>query len=86
MYVSGGDIDNCFYRIGLPEGLQEFFPLPDIAAGYLGLRVCEGAPISASESVTPVLTVLPMGWSWAMHLVQTVLVNSLVLSGFPTLA
>ena len=82
MFVSGGDIDNCFYRIGLPEGLQDFFPLSDIAAGYLGINSCEGLPVSASDSVTPVLTVLPMGGSWAMHLVQTVLVHSLVLSGF----
>ena len=67
MYVAGGDIDNCFFRIGLPEDLQDFFPLPDIAGGYLGLNTCEGVSISASESVTPVLTVLPMGWYWAMH-------------------
>ncbi|CAK0809174.1 unnamed protein product, partial [Prorocentrum cordatum] len=83
MCVSGGDIDNCFYRIGLPSELREYFPLPDIAAGYLGLSTCEGRAVSPRDSLAPVLTVLPMGWSWAMHLVQIVLVNSLVVSGFP---
>ena len=81
--MSWGDIDNCFYGIWLPEDLRELFLLTDIAAGDLGIAACEGAPVSASDPVTLVLTVPPMGWSWIMHLVQTALVNSFLLSSFP---
>ncbi|CAK0867752.1 unnamed protein product [Prorocentrum cordatum] len=54
MIVSGGDIDNCFYRIELPDDLQEYFPLPDVAAGYLGIASIDGHPVLASDPITPV--------------------------------
>ena len=41
-------------------------------AGVLGLTELDGLPVSPSEFILPCLSVLPMGWTWALRLCQAV--------------
>ena len=72
MFLSGADIRDCFYAVQLPKELAEYFGL------CRDLTVEEAVEISGlSRSyftgfsrITPVIAVLPMGFSWSFFLVQ----------------
>lgn len=70
MYFSGGDIDNAFYRFEAPENAKPFFTLPSIRAKLVGVSKVAGCSIDPSVEITPVLNVLPMGWSWSLWCCQ----------------
>ena len=57
LFTATGDIDCAFYLLGIPEELGDCFRLPAMRGKYIGL--------SAEEWYSPVLSVLPMGWSHA---------------------
>ena len=58
-------------------GVGKFFTLPPVPAEALpGPRIA-GMGFSAGELVMPELQVLPMGWSWALHLCQCYLVSAI---------
>ena len=68
------DIRNAFYVLEVPEGLSDMFTLPVIAAKHVGVsHVSSGStlsPVLPSDRLLPSLKVLPMGWSWSLHLCQ----------------
>ena len=66
------DINNCFYRCRVPPGAAHLFTLPPIKAKFLGVSQVSGVPVGPEVLVTPALEVLPMGWSWALWLAQSV--------------
>ena len=70
VYLGSGDIKNAFYSSKVPDALSDLFTLPRIRAKYLpaSLRVSFD---HEDTWVTPCLTVLPMGWNWALHLCQS---------------
>eukprot|EP00959_Pyramimonas_sp_CCMP1952_P016365 346998-Pyramimonas_sp.AAC.1 len=70
VWCSVGDIQNAFYAIAVPPELGSYFRLPPVRAGALGRPEVGGERPSAATLLTPVLSVLPMGWSWALHLCQ----------------
>ena len=74
VYIAEADVQNCFYQIGVPAWLSDFFAFEDIPADFarqLGATCCtDGSPLPAAGRLAPVLTVLPMGWSWSFWLVQ----------------
>ena len=72
VWYSVGDVENAFYAISVPPELGACFRLPPIRAGLVGRPVIGGSRPGAAASLTPILTVLPMGWSWALHLCQLV--------------
>ena len=69
VYFSTGDIKDCFYHLGVPPGLEHWFSLPGIRAKFLPW--CPEARNLPSDTwMVPLLNVLPMGWSWSLHLAQ----------------
>jgi len=67
MVMTKADLDNYFYRCKLPEEYWDYFGLPGVRVGDLGLTAAEKeewAPgMGDAEEVFPVLCVIPMGWS-----------------------
>lgn len=72
-YLASGDISNAFYHLAVPVALADYFGLPRIRAGTLGISEIDGVPIAPSTELLPLLTVLPMGWSWSVLFCQSVL-------------
>ena len=76
LYISGGDIKDCFYACNLPVGLRDYFCLSwDIAVwemkqimgdAYTG----EYDYLDDYDMVSPCISVFPMGFSWSFYLVQ----------------
>ena len=70
VYLGSGDIKNAFYSLRVPDALSDLFTLPRIRARYLPASL--RASFEHEDTwVTPCLTVLPMGWNWALHLCQS---------------
>ncbi|CAK0910187.1 unnamed protein product [Prorocentrum cordatum] len=70
MYMSTCDLECAFYHMKLPEGMEVMFTLPPIKAGVLrelGLMDLDFDPL---VSLSPQVIVLPMVFSWALHLCQ----------------
>ena len=72
LYVSGADIQDCFYAARLPPGLADFFCLPhDISLDEYYRIFGDDASFEYGRSwVSPCITVLPMGFSWSFYLIQ----------------
>ena len=82
-YIASGDLSIAFYTLQVPPELREMFTLPAAQAGTLGILTIDGISVEPSTQILPYLTVLPMGWSWALHLCQTVLMHGIRSAGFP---
>ncbi|CAE7763388.1 NHX3 [Symbiodinium sp. CCMP2456] len=74
VFIAQEDIKDCFYRLGIPRRLGEYFSLPEIdaallqdALGYLPTGLREMLDLG-SGPIYPFFKVLPMGFSWAFHL------------------
>ena len=72
LYFAGGDIDNCFCRIAAPMAARHLFTLPGIYAKHLGPVSVGGECVDPGSWIVPQLTVLPMGWSWALWIAQSI--------------
>jgi hypothetical protein len=65
------DVNNAFYRIGVPAGLEECFILPQVKTSLLTeLGVKLPADLASSDFVSPALMVLAMGFSWSLYFCQ----------------
>ncbi|CAK0795370.1 unnamed protein product, partial [Prorocentrum cordatum] len=65
------DIKDAFYHFELPERVRNLFALPAVPAWVAGLAEVGGVRVSPGTSVYPRLRVLPMGWSHALWVCQT---------------
>ena len=82
LHLSQIDIDNCFHRMQVPKGIEEHFVLPDVRrSALLELRPDLELP-SESERFSPLLLVLPMGWSWSLHFCQLAVEQIVLQAGF----
>ena len=70
IFFSSGDIMDCFYHCGVPPGLEQWFSLPAIRARHVSHVRIPGKHIHPSALLVPCLKVLPMGWSWSLHIAQ----------------
>ncbi|CAE8608177.1 unnamed protein product [Polarella glacialis] len=73
LYVAQSDIKDYFYSLSLPEELREYFGLPAIPTRFLqewGIPFEHGGSCDNEGFVCPIMTVVPMGWSWAMWIAQ----------------
>ena len=61
-----------FFQHMLPHWLRDLFCLPALTAGELGLTSLDGAELASTAKIYPQLAVVPMGWSWGLHVVQKV--------------
>lgn len=64
--AGGVDIQVAFYALQLPTELRRYFGLHRLRAEDAGVHSVDGRPAAAGEMVTPVLCVLPMGWTLAL--------------------
>ena len=67
---SAQDIADCFYQFRIPENMQELFGLKPIRAQELGISHLDGVPIAGGTWLELCLSVLPMGFSFALHWTQ----------------
>ena len=70
LYISGADIQDCFYAVHIPETMMRYFCLEfDISSEEV--RTVTGGSISdVGGPISPCINVLPMGFSWSFFLVQ----------------
>ena len=66
--VAGADIRDCFYAVNLE--LQQYFALASDLSDAEVTAVTGGAVEAGSGRGVPVISVLPMGFSWSFYLVQ----------------
>eukprot|EP00435_Cladocopium_sp_Y103_P017954 s440_g4.t1 len=73
LFVSGADIQDCFYAVHIPSELMAFFCLEGDISGW-EVRNITGGKFDCDEgsSFSPCFTVLPMGFSWSFFLVQRI--------------
>ena len=81
-YIGSGDLANAFYTLAVPDSLGKMFTLPAVQAAAVGIRSIDDTDLGPGALVVPYLTVLPMGWSWALHLCQAVLDRAIRQTGF----
>eukprot|EP00435_Cladocopium_sp_Y103_P024584 s857_g6.t1 len=80
-YIGSGDLSNAFYTLSVPDDLGQMFTLPAIEARAIGIDTINGHYLRPGTMICPYLTVLPMGWSWALHLCQCVMLHAIKQSG-----
>ncbi|CAK0818121.1 unnamed protein product [Prorocentrum cordatum] len=72
LHVGGADLSDAFYHMQLPPDLRPFFCFRAVRAGAVGCASVNGQAVPPSAMVYPRLSVIPMGWSWALWMCQTV--------------
>lgn len=72
LYIASGDISNAFCGMAIPESLGSRFTLPTVRAAHVSRKHLLNLDVSDCEAAIPCLIVLPMGWSWSLHLCQSV--------------
>ena len=85
LFISQGDIKDCFYERGLPHELCRYFAFDPIKGNHAmewGIQGVEGQQVSGNESLSPILRVCPMGWNWAFWFVQAAHIHVLEEQGF----
>jgi hypothetical protein len=68
MFVGKSDLSNYYHHLGLPEWLQPYFALPELSASELQQL---GLP-SDSPARFPCCCTVPMGWSHAVYVANSV--------------
>ena len=68
VYISTTDVQNCFYRMRMDPELSEYFSLPAVLAGSVGVSEVEGVPVAQAEEIHHCFCCLPMGFSWSLFL------------------
>ena len=81
-YIGSGDLANAFYTLSVPQDLAERFTLPTIEASMIEPNLAAQLGVQSGGQVLPYLTILPMGWSWALHFCQMVLSHAIQRAGF----
>eukprot|EP00971_Amphidinium_carterae_P349654 6491135-Amphidinium_carterae.1 len=82
LHIAQGDLKNAFFQIALPPELQHLFGLRRLRASEAGVtHLTDGTKVSPDSLVSPVLSVVPMGWKWALYWCQRMHEVQLSLSG-----
>ena len=76
-YTAQGDIQCAFYHMKLPSHLHRYFSLPVVPNRYLGFKQLCGTKLGTNCFLQPFVCVMPMGWSWALHLRQKFLESAI---------
>ncbi|CAK0791906.1 unnamed protein product, partial [Prorocentrum cordatum] len=85
LHLAQADVDNAFYRIGLPRGAQEMFVLRAVhLPTLLKLRpdLSDQLPPGIEAWASPCLEVLPMGWTWSLYFCQCMVMAGVQAAGF----
>ncbi|CAK0840721.1 unnamed protein product, partial [Prorocentrum cordatum] len=81
MHISTCDLECAFYHMRLPCRMETMFTLPSISAAMLQELGLIDLDFDPSTRATPMVTVLPMGFSWALHFCQSAARAVLAASG-----
>ncbi len=65
------DVADCFYQFGAPRWLSRHLAPHPVRAGEPGPDRVDGVPVGASVLVFPLLCVLSMDFSYALHWAQS---------------
>lgn len=76
LLAAKSDLANCYHSIRMPEWLMDYFGLPSVRAGDLGLK-----GVDPEARVWPVCTRLAMGFNHAVYLAQQCNIRLLLDSG-----
>ncbi len=76
MCLADTEVCDVFYQVALPPGLAEHFGLPGIQASALNLSSIGDLPTTHAAIVTPMLKVIPTGWSWIVYFTHALLESS----------
>lgn len=71
LHFASADLKDAFYHLGLPEPLKPLFGLRAVKACDVGVTEVGGKGVQWHETLYPQLRVVPMGFSWALYLCQT---------------
>ena len=79
-YTAQEDVKDFFYRLGIGKRLSRYFGLPRVRASSLVAALGVDCPaeilaLPGDSGVSPCLSVLPMGFSWAFWIAQQVHVH-----------
>ena len=75
VYLGAADVENCFHRIKITEGLGQYFVLPlDFTAKELGLvgQRCGERTLDPDSRVRLRCAALPMGFGWSLYFAQRI--------------
>ena len=72
LVVCQADLKDAFYHLELPHPLRAYFGLPGLCAKDVGITSIGGRRIDHNTLVYPRLAVVPMSWSHAFCLCQSV--------------
>jgi hypothetical protein len=70
LFFSVQDVADCFYQFRIPVYLRKYFGLRPVRAGDVGITSVDGVDVRPSQQIFPVIAVLPMGFSYAVHWTQ----------------
>ena len=70
--IATADLKDAFYHLSLPVELRPYFCLNRVSAASVGVTHINGVAVGGKCKITPRLAVVPMGWSWALFLCQSV--------------
>ena len=70
LFIAGADIRDCFYAVNMDKALQQYFALCYDLSDEEIYSVTNGEIAGGSGRNVPVISVLPMGFSWSFYLVQ----------------
>ena len=70
--IATADLKDAFYHLSLPAEIRDYFTLTAVRAADVGITSLNGRKLHKFARVTPRLAVVPMGWSWALFLCQSV--------------
>ena len=71
VFLCTGDVEVAFYQYAIPTWLQQHFVLPEIRVKFLPVAVQRRlGHLARNGRLNFAVRVLPMGWSWSVHLMQ----------------
>lgn len=70
--VAQADLKDAFYHLSMPEQLRDYFSLTPVRACDVNISMLSGRPVDPQTRITPRLAVVAMGWTWALHLCQSI--------------
>ena len=79
--ICTADLKDAFYHLALPEELRTYFTLAPIDGKFLSVKEVGGQRVKPGVMYYPRLAVVPMGWSWALYICQTLHENLVAQAG-----
>ena len=80
LFMSGADIQDCFYAVHIPAEMMSFFCFESDISGSEASWVSNGSWCGDGDHWSPCINVLPMGFSWSFYLVQHIHQSSVLRS------